>query len=109
VQLPGLEKVRHRCGEPAAMPAVRRVALGKAIADRLARDGMTLAVNGLGTDGRASDVARSPILGRRSTSATFEDDKCGRVLSCSTDRTERDSAHNRSGLACTGQEAIGEK
>jgi len=33
--------------------------LGKVIAERLARDGLTVAVNGLGADARAGDVARA--------------------------------------------------
>jgi 3-oxoacyl-[acyl-carrier protein] reductase len=49
------------------MAAMRRVALvtgssrglGRVIAERLARDGMAVAVNGLGTDGRSAEVAGS--------------------------------------------------
>jgi 3-oxoacyl-[acyl-carrier protein] reductase len=60
------------------MPAVRRVALvtgssrglGKVIAQRLARDGMAVAVNGLGVDGRAEEVARS-IRATGGTAASF--------------------------------------
>jgi 3-oxoacyl-[acyl-carrier protein] reductase len=63
------------------MSEVRRVALvtgssrglGRVIAERLARDGRAVAVNGLGADGQSAEVARS-IRASSGVAAAFEAD-----------------------------------